>query len=53
MSRIRIECVALLAGSLLGKSDGSGCGCDYHPSTATHAWMAQVLEAAMKSALGW
>jgi lysophospholipase L1-like esterase len=35
------------------KSDGSGCGCDYHPSPATHAAMAQVLEAAMKSALGW
>lgn len=35
------------------KSDGSGCGCDYHPSPATHAAMAQVLESAMKTALGW
>jgi lysophospholipase L1-like esterase len=35
------------------KSDGSGCGCDYHPSPATHTAMAAVLESAMKSALGW
>jgi hypothetical protein len=34
-------------------SDGSGCGCDYHPNAAEHQKMATVLEAAVRSALGW
>jgi lysophospholipase L1-like esterase len=34
-------------------SDGSGCGCDYHPNAATHMSMATVLEGAIQTALGW
>jgi hypothetical protein len=34
-------------------TDGSGCGCDYHPNQATHASMAKVVEAALHTALGW
>jgi hypothetical protein len=34
-------------------ADGSGCGCDYHPSAATHQAMATLLEAAIQSALSW
>jgi lysophospholipase L1-like esterase len=34
-------------------SDGSGCGCDSHPNAAEHQKMATVLQAAMRSALGW
>jgi lysophospholipase L1-like esterase len=30
-----------------------GYGCDWHPSLATHAKIASVLESALKSALGW
>jgi lysophospholipase L1-like esterase len=31
----------------------NGYGCDYHPSVATHAAMAQVLETSIHSAVGW
>ncbi|HMR07368.1 MAG TPA: SGNH/GDSL hydrolase family protein [Polyangiaceae bacterium] len=31
----------------------SGWGCDYHPSLATHASMAQALTAKLKSLKGW
>jgi lysophospholipase L1-like esterase len=34
-------------------ADGSGCGCAGHPNRAEHQVMATILEAAMKSALGW
>ncbi len=34
-------------------ADGTGCGCQYHPNGATHQAMATVLEAAIKSTLGW
>ncbi|KAJ4253422.1 hypothetical protein NW762_010580 [Fusarium torreyae] len=34
-------------------SQGSEAGCDYHPNTATHAQGAALLEASIKSALGW
>jgi lysophospholipase L1-like esterase len=34
-------------------ADGSGCGCDYHPSAATHQAMAAVLEGAIHTALSW
>ncbi len=35
------------------KSDGSGCGCDYHPNIAEQAAMAKILEGAVTTALGW
>jgi hypothetical protein len=31
----------------------AGCGCDYHPNSAEHQTMANVLTAAMRAALGW
>jgi lysophospholipase L1-like esterase len=34
-------------------SDGSGCGCDYHPNVATQASMATILEGSLHTALGW
>jgi lysophospholipase L1-like esterase len=34
-------------------SDGSGCGCDYHPNAAEHGRMAKILEKAIHGALGW
>jgi lysophospholipase L1-like esterase len=34
-------------------TDGSGCGCAGHPNAAEHQSMAAVLEASMRSALGW
>ncbi len=34
-------------------SDGSACGCDSHPNAAEHQKMATILEAAVRSALGW
>jgi lysophospholipase L1-like esterase len=30
-----------------------GYGCDYHPSLATHARMAEQLESVLRSELGW
>ena len=38
----------------LGVDDGSrGYGCDYHPSKATHRWMADRISTALKARLGW
>lgn len=38
----------------LGSDDGSrGYGCDYHPSKATHRWMAEQISSALKARLGW
>jgi lysophospholipase L1-like esterase len=38
----------------LQTEDGSnGYGCDWHPSVATHAQMADTLVAALQDALGW
>jgi Carbohydrate esterase 2 N-terminal/GDSL-like Lipase/Acylhydrolase family len=34
-------------------SDGSECGCDYHPSAATHQMMATILHASLHNTLGW
>jgi lysophospholipase L1-like esterase len=34
-------------------SDGSMCGCDYHPNIMEQAAMAKILEGAMHSVLGW
>jgi hypothetical protein len=34
-------------------ADGSGCGCAGHPNAAEHQHMASLLEASMRSALGW
>lgn len=34
-------------------TQGSDVGCDYHPNAATHAAEATVLEAAIRSVLGW
>ncbi|KAF4439749.1 hypothetical protein F53441_12494 [Fusarium austroafricanum] len=34
-------------------TQGSDSGCDYHPNAATHAKGAALLEASIKSALGW
>jgi lysophospholipase L1-like esterase len=35
------------------QDEADGLGCDWHPSLKTHQKMALVLEAALKSALGW
>ena len=35
------------------QDQADGLGCDWHPSLKTHQKMAAVLEAALKSALGW
>lgn len=43
--------VALIEFATQAASDGYGC--DWHPSLATNAKMATVLEAALKSKLGW
>jgi hypothetical protein len=34
-------------------TDGSACGCAGHPNAAEHQSMAAVLEASLRSALGW
>jgi lysophospholipase L1-like esterase len=34
-------------------SDGSSCGCAYHPNGAEHEAMATILEAAIHAAMGW
>ena len=34
-------------------TDGSNCGCAYHPKLAEHQTMATILEGAMHAALGW
>jgi len=34
-------------------ADGTGCGCQYHPDATTHQAMATVLEAKIRSTLGW
>jgi hypothetical protein len=34
-------------------SDGSACGCDYHPNAAEHQTMATILEGAIHTAIGW
>ena len=34
-------------------ADGSGCGCSGHPNVSQHQAMATILEAAMRSTLGW
>jgi lysophospholipase L1-like esterase len=33
--------------------DGSGCGCAGHPTVAQHQTMAGILEAAVRTSLGW